>query len=446
MTLRKLPDTGQLLLDDVGRLYAECCCDPPPEGGWFECVPQYCAGDYASRFPNVTAPKFMVYFSANSFNKWRDNGFPSVLYNRGPAVQTYVIGEFLTGASDPKPEGFITDNGWLSLGSSDGELALFETSPTFGGAFSTGLMTSVPPPEFTVVDANARLIVHIIAQVQRGFGLVPNPPASGSLALAAGQYKSPDTPPTATLDIGQLPAHSEWRVCDPIIDEDPDSPTSGAILGFEQSTGTLPGFGPITVPAVNGTPTYDIFGSFDNPDELVTFGGRQHRIRGSAQLRQEAVVNVDPRAASCDGVLDPPPAFRYTFAATLHLGSHGDQAQCGNNPTECNEDSRCGCPDCVIQGPPCFPESGIPGLPTCDFVIANGGEIGVGMESGPLPICTAYRDELPSGAPRNIPYLGSNESVIGPNVSYANTGYCRRRVSLDNQLSEIGFSTMGISF
>ena len=167
MTLRKLSDTGQLLLDDQGRLYAECCCAPPPAGGWYQCIPQYCAGDFADRFPNVASPKFMVYFSLPSFNKWRDNGFPSVLYLKGPQFQTYVMGEVLTGAADPKPEGYVTDNGWLSLGSSDGQLSVFETESTFVGALSPGLMTSVPPPEFTVVDTNFGYIVHILAGVQR---------------------------------------------------------------------------------------------------------------------------------------------------------------------------------------------------------------------------------------------------------------------------------------
>lgn len=109
----------------------------------------------------------MVYFGLSSFNRWRDNGFPNVLYIKGPALQTYVIGEFLTGAADPKPEGYVTDNGWLSLGSSDGRFSLFETSPTLGGALSGGHMTLVPPPEFTVVDTNSGYIVHILAGVQR---------------------------------------------------------------------------------------------------------------------------------------------------------------------------------------------------------------------------------------------------------------------------------------
>jgi hypothetical protein len=448
MTLRKLPDTGQLLLDDQGRLYAECCCDPPPEGGWYQCIPQYCAGDYASRFPNVPSPKFMVYFALSSFNRWRDNGFPSVLYIKGPALQTYVIGEFLTGAANPESEGYVTENGWLSLGSSDGRFSLFETSPTLGGALSGGHMTSVPPPEFTVVDTNSMFIVHILAGVQRRLEPThPPAPNPGQLNSAAGQYKMPSVPPTATLDIGQLPSHSEWRTCDPIIDDVPGSITYGAVLGFETESGTIPGFGPLTVPAFSDAAVYDFAGSFDLPDTLISFAGRSHRVRGSAGLRQLQVVQLDERAA-CQGSLGPPPAFSYTFGATLHGGTTNNTTQCGNNPDECNYDARCGCPDCVIVGPPCWPagDVGAP-LQECDFEIAGGGNFGAGMESDALPICTAYRDELPSGSPSNLPYLGSNIGLVGPNVSYGDTGLCPRKVVLDGVgQNEIGFSTMGITF
>jgi hypothetical protein len=446
MTLRKLSDTGQLLLDDEGRLYAECCCDPPPEGGWYQCIPQYCAGDYAARFPNVSSPKFMVYFGLSSFNRWRDNGFPNVLYIKGPALQTYVIGEFLTGAADPKPEGYVTDSGWLSLGSSDGRFSLFETSPTLGGALSGGHMTLVPPPEFTVVDTNSGYIVHILAGVQRRLDPThPPAPSPGQLSSAAGQYMEPSVPPTATLDIGQLPSHSEWRTCDPIYDEEPGSVTYGALVGFEQESGTIPGFGPITVPSI-GSAGYSFVGSFDRPDELVTFAGREHRVRGSAALRQLQVVLIDQRAA-CGGELGPPPAFSYTFDATLHGGRTSNTTQCGNNPTECNYDAQCGCPACVIEGPPCWPagDVGAP-LQECDFVIATGENFAAGMESDALPICTAYRDQLPSGSPTNNPYLGSAIGVVGPNVSYGDTGLCPRRVNMDGFGGEIHFSTMGITF
>tara|TARA_Y100000816_G_scaffold290312_1_gene278684 strand:+ start:3174 stop:4322 length:1149 start_codon:yes stop_codon:yes gene_type:complete len=382
----------------------------------------------------------MVYFSSSSFNTWRDNGFPSVLYIKGPAFQTYVIGEFLTGAADPKPEGYVTDDGWLSLGSTDGNFSSFETSPTFGGAFDAGHMTSVPAPEFTVVDTNVGFIVHILAGVGRGFGDPdPSPAASGSLALAISQYKSPQFPAQATLDMGQLPGHSQYRICTPVIDEDPTSLTYGAILGFEQEEGALPGFGQTSA---------SLFGGVYRVDSvpLVSFGSRDHPVQGSAGLAQNQIVQVGPRSTDC-GDIQPPPAFVYQFSATLHYGEIpiGQVPQCGNSPGECNADALCGCPDCVVQGPPCGPVGGLPGLPACDFVIANGRQLVVQMESDALDICTAYRDDLPSGSPTNLPYLGDSFPTVGVNISYAETGYCPRRMFLETT-AQIGFSTMGITF
>jgi len=366
------------------------------------------------------------------------------MYNVGPFHQTFIIGEFLTGGSDPESEGYTSQNGWLSLGSSDGRFGPLETSPTLGAALGGGLLTSVPPPEFTVVDADAGYVVHVLALTERAGTNppTPNPPGPGQLQTAAAQYKQPSTPAFATIDISQYPSHSQWISCEERYDDDPDSPTYGAVIGFFEETGQLPGYGSYTVGAAFGGPAYSVLG----PDTIF-FAGREHRIRGGAGLDQGGVRFLNYRA-DCGGQLGLEPALYYRFNGQVQGAYANEIDLCGHNPTRCDYDSPCGCPTCVQQGPPCWPEPGMGApLQDCKYEIPRGGNLGFGgMVSAGLDICTVYKDQLPSGSPTDVPFLGTDIGIVSPNISYADTGLCPRSISLQGLSGEIDFATMGISF